>query len=160
MSAQDYLYFIFSILAIAAILFGCYKLSKYMTKRVSNSSNTNNMKIIERIALTQDKGLLIVEICQKYYLIGFANNSIEILKELDEAEMHFEKASVGKSFLETLNAALKGGADSDSKNASIRTEGNPTFFEALHTVVRSKMDLKAGGKGDKIDSNDKTDKMD
>lgn len=150
MNAGDYLYFFFSVVAIAAILYGCYKLSKYMTKRVNTSSNTNNIQIIERVAFAQDKGLLLIEVCRKYYLVGFANNSIEILKELDEADLHFEKAT-NKNFLETLNAAFKNRADSDT---SVSPEDRPNFFEAFRSAFQSRTDSKDDAKAG--DDSDKT----
>ena len=152
MNAGDILYFLFSILAIVAILYGCYKLSKYMTKRVSSASNTNNIKIIERVAFAQDKGLLIIEVCQKYYLIGFANNNIEILKELDESDLHFEKSAMKQNFLETLNSVLKGRAD---PKAGSEPTAKPNFYEAFHGAFKSRTDSKAGDDGDKIDRTNK-----
>ncbi|HEX3037492.1 MAG TPA: flagellar biosynthetic protein FliO [Oscillospiraceae bacterium] len=153
LSISDTLYFLFSILAIVAILYGCYKLSKYMTKKVNTVSNTNNIKIIERVAFAQDKGLLIIEVCQKYYLIGFANNNIEILKELDKADLHFEESAMKQNFLETLNSMFKGSAD--SKTGSEQTS-RPNFYEAFHSAFKSKTDSKAGDDGDKIDRTSNT----
>jgi hypothetical protein len=119
-----------------------------MTKKVNTVSNTNNIKIIERVAFAQDKGLLIIEVCQKYYLIGFANNNIEILKELDEADLHFEKSAMKPNFLETLNSMLKGRADSKTDR---EPTAKPNFYEAFHGAFQSRTDSKAGDDGDKID---------
>jgi len=148
LSAGEYLYFGVSVLAIIVILYGCYKLSKYMTKKVNNVSNTNNMKIIERVAFAQDKGLLIIEVCKKYYLIGFANNNIEILKELEETDLLFEKSAMGRNFLETLNSAFKSRANSKTSN---KTTDKPSFFEVFNSTFKSRTDSKAGDDGDKID---------
>lgn len=117
---------LFSIAAIVAVLYGCYKFSKFMAKKVNNVTNSNNIKIIERVALTQDKGLLIVEVCQKFYLISFANNNIEILKELDETDLHIQKSVPLKQ----------------------------SFFDALNSAFKSRTDLKTSDKGDKIDEID------
>ncbi|QEY34331.1 flagellar biosynthetic protein FliO [Caproiciproducens galactitolivorans] len=108
---SDILPLFFSLAAIILVLYLCSKFSQFMVKRVNNISNSNNMKVIERLALTQDKGLAIVEVCKKLYLIGFSSNSVEILKELDESEMHILETVPKDGFLETLNSTLKSGWD-------------------------------------------------
>ena len=85
-SVGSVLTLIFSLLGTAIILYLCYVFSKFLSKKVNDISTSANMKIKERVALAQDKGLVIVEVCGKLYLVGFANNGIEILKELDEAD--------------------------------------------------------------------------
>ncbi|HMM07227.1 MAG TPA: flagellar biosynthetic protein FliO [Clostridiales bacterium] len=81
---QDVLPLIFSILAIVAVLYLSYKFSKYLARKVNVATSSNNIKVLERAALGQDKGLAVIEVCEKYYLIGFANNNIEILQELSD----------------------------------------------------------------------------
>ena len=62
---------IFALAGVAVVLFLCYWFSKYMAKKMNHMSKGNNMKIVERIALTQDKGLVIMELCGHYYLGRF-----------------------------------------------------------------------------------------
>lgn len=83
MKAGDILSLLLSLLGMVLVLYACYKFSRYMAKKVNTFSGSDNIKIIERTALGQDKGLAVVLICGKYYLIGYANNDIEILKELE-----------------------------------------------------------------------------
>lgn len=81
---EDVLPLIGAIIAIAFILYLSYLFSKFMAKRVGNISNSGNIKICERVALGQDKGLVVTHICGKYYLLGISNNNISMLKELEE----------------------------------------------------------------------------
>lgn len=105
---SDILPLIFSLIAVVAVLYGCYLFSKFLSKKVNHISNSNNIRIVERVALAQDKGMAIAEICGIYYLIGFANNNIEIIKELDEQDIKIPQAqNPAGSFLEILNATLK-----------------------------------------------------
>lgn len=46
------------------------------------------IKIIERVAFSQDKCLVIARVCEDYYLIGVAPQNIKILARLDPA--HFD----------------------------------------------------------------------
>lgn len=78
-----------------------------MANRVNNVSKSGNIRVVERVALTQDKGLVIVEVCKKYYLVGFANNNIEILKELDQSELNIPGPLQKDTFLDVLNSTLK-----------------------------------------------------
>ena len=104
---SDILPMIFSLFAIVLVLYLCYIFSKFMANKVNNVSKFNNIKVVERVALTQDKGLVIIEVCGKYYLVGFASNNIEILKELDESELNFPKSALKDSFLDALNSTIK-----------------------------------------------------
>ncbi len=105
--ASDILPLIFSLFAIVLVLYLCYVFSKFVAKKVNNVSDSNNIRILERVALAQDKGLALAEICGKYYLIGFANNNIEILKELSREELKFPQSALKGNFLEILNATMK-----------------------------------------------------
>ena len=104
---SDILPLFFSLIAIVFVLYLCYAFSKFMANRVSNVSKSGNIRVVERVALTQDKGLVIVEVCKKYYLVGFANNNIEILKELDESELNIQRPLQKDTFLDVLNSTLK-----------------------------------------------------
>lgn len=104
---SDILPLIFSLLAIVLVLYLCYVFSKFIAKKVNNVSDSNNIKVLERVAIAQDKGLAIIEICGKYYLIGFANNNIEILKEVEKEDLHFPQSALKGNFLEILNSTMK-----------------------------------------------------
>jgi flagellar protein FliO/FliZ len=104
---SDTLTLLFSLLAVVFVLYLSYLFSKYMANKVNNVSKSSNIRVLERVALSPDKGLVIIQICEKYYLVGFASNTIEILKELDEAELNFPKSALKESFLEALQSTLK-----------------------------------------------------
>jgi len=106
-TSSDILTLVFSLFAIALVLYLCYLFSKFMANRVNNVSKFSNIKVVERVALAQDKGLVIIQVCGKYYLIGFANNNIEILKELDGSELNLPKSALKDSFLDALNSTIK-----------------------------------------------------
>lgn len=104
---SDILPLFFSLIAIVFVLYLCYVFSKLVANKVNNVSKSNNIRVVERVALTQDKGLVIIEVCGKYYLVGFANNNIEILKDLDEAELNIPKPFQKDNFLDVLNSTIK-----------------------------------------------------
>lgn len=111
--ASDILPLLFALVAVAAILYLCYLLSRFVAKKANSAANTANIRILERVALAQDKGLAIARICGRCYLIGFSTDKIEILKEIDETELRSSESAsgAGRNFVDALNAALKGRLD-------------------------------------------------
>ncbi|MDU7337001.1 MAG: flagellar biosynthetic protein FliO [Clostridium sp.] len=107
---DDFFSLLFSLFGIAIVLFGCYAFSKYAAKKINTFSNSQNIKILEKVPLSQDKGLALAQICGKYYLIGFSNQSIEILQELSASEMQLEEpGSSAASFVQLFQQARKNG---------------------------------------------------
>lgn len=107
---DDFFSLLFSLLGIAIILFGCYAFSRYAAKKINTFSNSQNIKILEKVPLSQDKGLALAQICGKYYLIGFSSQSVEILQELSADEMKSEEESrPAAGFLNLFQQARKNG---------------------------------------------------
>lgn len=120
---SDFLPLLFSLVAIVAVLYLSYKLSKYLAKKVSVASGSNNIKVLERAALGQDKGLAVVEICDKYYLIGFSTNDIKILKDLPEYQPVLQ-SSEPKDFLNILKDTVKSKMVTKAGKSDDSTEKN------------------------------------
>ena len=108
---SDVLPLIFALIAIAAVLYLCFILSRYLAKKANSVANTANIRILERVALAPDKGLALAKICGHCYLIGFSSDRIELLKEIDETEIRSSEPGAGRNFANALNAALKGRLD-------------------------------------------------
>lgn len=112
-----------TVLAVVGLLLLCWVLSKYLIKRTNGgtTSGTNNIRILERVSLAQDKGLVIAEICGVVYLLSFSNERVEILKELDRNQLKQPKKMAQLDFRDVLNSTLKGrwnatGFDKKHKN--------------------------------------------
>lgn len=75
-------------------------------------TNTNNIRILERVNVAQDKGLVIAEICGEYYLLSFSNERVDILMKLDGQRL---KKTTGttppdmQNFKDVLRTAFKNG---------------------------------------------------
>jgi len=59
------------------------KASIYVEKRNYNFYKDKNMKVLEKIVLSKDKEIFLVEVYGKKYFLGASNNNISVLKELD-----------------------------------------------------------------------------
>lgn len=54
---------------------------------------SRNMNIIDKMPLGNNKFLLVMEICNKNYLVSVTDSSINIIKELDKREIKFNENS-------------------------------------------------------------------
>ena len=107
---SDVLPLLGSILAVVAVLFLTYFASKYIAKKMPATSNGKSIKVIERMALAQDKFIAIVSIDSKFYLIGVSTNNISLLKELDDYTPPLEEENT-PTFTEMMKTYKK-----ESKN--------------------------------------------
>lgn len=102
---------VLSLLAILALLAGCWLLSRWLAGKVNRASGSSaNMRLVERVALTPDKGLAIMEVCGRHCLVGYSPSAVTILRDIDESEL---KASPGQGpdFLRFLSDAVKKAGD-------------------------------------------------
>ena len=72
---------VYTILMIAMII-GLQKASVYIQNKNYNMNSNKEMKILERLILSKDKELFLVQVLDKKYFIGATTNNISILKEL------------------------------------------------------------------------------
>ena len=73
---------LYTILIVVMIL-ALKKASVYVEKRNYNFYKDKNMKVVEKIILSKDKEIFLVEVYGKKYFLGASNNNISVLKELD-----------------------------------------------------------------------------
>lgn len=73
---------LYTILIVVMIL-GLKKASIFVEKRNYNFYKDKNMKVLEKIVLSKDKEIFLVEVYGKKYFLGASNNNISVLKELD-----------------------------------------------------------------------------
>lgn len=72
---------VYTILMIAMII-GLQKASVYIQNKNYKMNSDKEMKILERLILSKDKELFLVQVLDKKYFIGATTNNISILKEL------------------------------------------------------------------------------
>ncbi len=109
--AADTVPLILSLVAIAVILYLCYALSRFLAKKAGSAANSANIQILERVAITPDKGLCVARICGRYCLLAYSNERVEILRELGPEELQNPDAGEKRDFMDVLNSALKGRLD-------------------------------------------------
>ncbi len=75
------------VIAIGAILFLSYVFSKYVGQKFVGYGNSDNMKVVDRIAVDRDKSLAIIEVGSRYYLISIGSSDIHMLQEVSAEDI-------------------------------------------------------------------------
>lgn len=105
---------------IVLVLFATYYFTKAISKKMTASSSSRHLKIIDRVALSQNKFLLIVEIDNKFLLVAVSDNNISVLKEFDSLSMEL-----------------------DEENSIMGFNANSNFLEILkHSIMKTKLGSK------------------
>lgn len=102
---KDFLSLVGAFLAIALVLYLSYRFSKFMATRFNDMGSKGNIKILERVALGQDKGLAVAQISGKYYLLGISNNGISLLMDMPDYTP-LQPQELGKNFGELFKENL------------------------------------------------------
>lgn len=117
-----------TIIGIILILYLAYITTRLLGKRFSFKTSSKKIKILDNIAVGKDKQIMIVRAGSKTFLVGAANESINLLSELESEEFPEEE--------------LQSNADEMS------------FKEAFKKVLEENISNKnKKGKGEKNDSN-------
>ncbi len=103
---SEFLITLMKILVFFPLVIGLIFLVGKIYGGVGYGNRGKNMRAIERVHLSKDNLLTIMEICGKFYLISSSTKDIKILKELDEEEVNKgvnPQTGVYKNELLTLN---------------------------------------------------------
>ncbi|WP_353892084.1 flagellar biosynthetic protein FliO [Proteinivorax hydrogeniformans] len=110
MSRWAYIGEIFLVMVILCVLvIGAIALIKLLNKKMSVTSN-NTMEVVDSLSIGPNKGLYLVRVVSKYYLIGIGD-SVNLLKEIndpdevdliEEISSPLQSSSVGDSFADNL----------------------------------------------------------
>ncbi len=81
-----------SLILVLLILYLAYFVSKNIGRVPMINNSSSNMQVLDRIAIGQDRALLIVKVAENYFLMASSQNSISILKELNETDLIIKQA--------------------------------------------------------------------
>ena len=85
MNIDSFFSLIQTLIVLVLVIFLANRVLKYLNKYMTGKNKL--IKVIERTAVNKNSYISVVDICGKYYLMSFSENSNEILKELDEEEI-------------------------------------------------------------------------
>lgn len=73
--------------AVVLIIYLSYVCSKYIGKGMNRGGNSKYMRMLDRLAVGQDRYVAVVQAGEKYLLIGVTQEQVNLLKELTEEEL-------------------------------------------------------------------------
>lgn len=112
---MEWLKSIFTVLFVFLVCILVFVLTFLATKMVGKGYstarlNSGNIKILDRVALGQDKNLLIIQVANKTMLLGVTQQRVEKLCDIDENQLVQIEPSAGNGdFSEILKKTLKNG---------------------------------------------------
>jgi flagellar biogenesis protein FliO len=85
-----------------------WAVSKYLTKRQGVNIRQKNIKIIERIAISADKFLFLIELDGLYYLISSDKSGMRLIDKREHLNLEVMKTSETQSgaFFEQLKKSI------------------------------------------------------
>lgn len=78
---------IVTFIAAAVIIYLSYVCSKYIGKGMSRGSSSRYMRLVDQITLGQDRHMAIIQVGERYMLLGITAGQINVLTELKEDEL-------------------------------------------------------------------------
>lgn len=78
---------VFTLLIVIVILYLTFVCTKYIGKGVGLKTRSKNMKVLDQIILGRDRSAAIVQIGNRFFLVGITASQISILGELDEEDI-------------------------------------------------------------------------
>ena len=103
---KDIVPLILVLLVIAFVMYMSFLFTRFIGNRTSRMNKAEYMKIIDRLAVGQDRFLLIVSINNGYYLISATAKEVRILKQLDDFKEIPPGVPQPMSFTESFKTVL------------------------------------------------------
>ncbi|OJV64680.1 MAG: hypothetical protein BGO41_13850 [Clostridiales bacterium 38-18] len=107
-STSDTLFTVKYIIVATVFLLLLWALSKYLTKRQGVTIRQKNIKVIERVAISADKFLFLIELDGLYYLIGSDKNGMRLIDKREHLNLEYVKPQETQSgaFFEQLKKSI------------------------------------------------------
>ncbi|GAB6109221.1 flagellar biosynthetic protein FliO [Fusibacter bizertensis] len=106
--STDTLFMIKYIIVATVFLFLLWGASKYLTKKQFVGIKNKNIKIIERVAITNDKFLFLVELDGVHYMISSDKNGMRLIDKREHLNIESTSSTQPQSgaFFEQLKSSL------------------------------------------------------
>lgn len=107
-STSDTLFTVKYIIVATVFLLLLWGLSKYLTKRQGITIRQKNIKVIERISISADKFLFLIELDGLYYLISSDKSGMRLIDKREHLNLEDMKISETQSgaFFEQLKKTI------------------------------------------------------
>ncbi|MEG1686370.1 MAG: flagellar biosynthetic protein FliO [Angelakisella sp.] len=101
-----------ALVALLFVLAAAVFTIRWMGRRMSVQTTGKLIKVLDRTVIGQDKCLLLVQVTNRYLLVGMSGNSVALLCELGDISQAVEQSAAQRppEFSEMLGEAFKKGA--------------------------------------------------
>ena len=86
-TADSFVQLVSLVFVLIIILVAAYFTSRFIGKMKMGKMSKSNFQVIDSYRISQNKTLMIVKIANKYVVLAIAKDTIEIITELEEAEV-------------------------------------------------------------------------
>jgi flagellar biosynthetic protein FliO len=100
---------IFTLLIVIVVIYLSYLSSRFIAKnRFGMNNKSNYMKVIDQMAVGQDRSVALIQTGANYYLIGIASNGITMIAQLEEEDLielpkgEVHKTTIPKDFMSIM----------------------------------------------------------
>lgn len=87
MTITEVFYLIGIVLLFIVFFYVVYLTTYFVSKLNKKMQSGKNIKVIERVSITRDKFLMIVELDSKYYFLSATDHSIELIDSFEALEI-------------------------------------------------------------------------
>lgn len=84
---KEFLQIILLILGFTAVLFVAYFMTRFIGAKMSYSNATSHIKIMDRVFLSNDKSICIIQVGKRFFVVGVTNHHIDPICELKESDL-------------------------------------------------------------------------
>lgn len=81
----DFFSMLFALIGTVCIIMLTYFASKWYARRMGPIAGGKHIKVVDRIVVSKTGSILIIDLKGRQYMLGVSDQSVQILKELDEA---------------------------------------------------------------------------
>lgn len=94
---------IMTLLAAGIVIYLSYLFSKYVGRGINQSSASRYMRLVDRITVGQDRHIAIMQVGEKYLLVGITAGQITVLADLKEEDLLLLSPGDGNGGMKTLD---------------------------------------------------------
>ena len=96
---------IWYLIAFLLVIGVAFYITRFIGQSTLRYTRSTNLQVIDYIILGRDKGLYIVKVGDKFFLIGVSNNNITYLTEINKEDM--KVPTNDKDFVTNLNISIE-----------------------------------------------------
>jgi len=96
---------IWYLIAFLLVIGAAFYITRFIGQSTLRYTRSTNLQVIDYIILGRDKGLYIVKVGDKFFLIGVSNNNITYLTEINKEDM--KVPTNDKDFVTNLNISIE-----------------------------------------------------